>query len=91
MHKGVDFAARSGTPIMAAGTGTVVRANRFGSFGNYIKIQHSDGYATAYAHLKGFARGIKKGRRVVQDQIIGYVGSTGASTGPHLHYEVHKN
>jgi len=91
MHKGVDFAARSGTPIMAAGTGTVVRANRFGSFGNYIKIQHSDGYATAYAHLKGFARGIKKGRRVAQDQIIGYVGSTGASTGPHLHYEVHKN
>ena len=91
MHKGVDFGARSGTPIMAAGTGTVVRANRYGGYGNYIRIKHSDGYATAYAHMKNFARGIKKGTRVTQDQIIGYVGSTGASTGPHLHYEVLKN
>ncbi|WP_371396097.1 M23 family metallopeptidase [Fretibacter rubidus] len=91
MHKGVDFAAPRGTPIMAAGNGTVERANRFGSFGNYIKIRHSDGYQTAYAHLKGFARGIKAGAYVTQDQIIGYVGTTGRSTGPHLHYEVHKN
>lgn len=88
MHKGVDFAARSGTPIMAAGAGVVERANRFSTYGNYIRIRHTDGYKTAYAHLKGFARGIKAGRRVRQDQIIGYVGSTGASTGPHLHYEV---
>lgn len=91
MHKGIDFAAPRGTPIMAAGNGTVVRANRFGSFGNYIKIRHSDGYDTAYAHLQGFARGIKSGAYVTQDQIIGYVGTTGRSTGPHLHYEVHKN
>ncbi len=91
MHKGVDFGARSGTPIMAAGTGTVVRANRYGGYGNYVRIKHSDGYSTAYAHMKNFARGIKKGARVTQDQIIGYVGSTGASTGPHLHYEVLKN
>lgn len=91
MHKGVDFAARSGTPIMAAGNGTVSRANRYGGYGNYVRIKHSDGYSTAYAHMKNFARGIKSGKRVTQDQIIGYVGSTGASTGPHLHYEVLKN
>ncbi|MGB3455959.1 MAG: M23 family metallopeptidase [Litorimonas sp.] len=91
MHAGVDFAAPTGTPIMAAGSGVVERANRFGSFGNYIRIRHSDGYKTAYAHLHGFARGIKKGARVRQDQIIGYVGTTGRSTGPHLHYEVHLN
>ena len=91
MHKGVDFAARSGTPIMAAGTGTISRANRYGGYGNYIRIKHSDGYSTAYAHMKRFARGMKRGKRVTQDQIIGYVGSTGASTGPHLHYEVLKN
>jgi len=90
-HTGVDFAAPRGTPIMAAGTGTIERANRFSTFGNYVRIRHSDGYKTAYAHMKGFARGIKKGRRVVQGQTIGYVGTTGRSTGPHLHYEVHKN
>ena len=89
MHKGVDFAAPRGTPIMAAGTGVVERANRYGSFGNYIRIRHTDGYKTAYAHLKGFAKGVRKGTRVKQDQIIGYVGTTGRSTGPHLHYEVH--
>ena len=91
MHNGVDFAAPTGTPIMAAGSGVIERANRYGSFGNYIRIRHSDGYETAYAHLNGFARGIKKGVRVRQDQIIGYVGTTGRSTGPHLHYEVHLN
>lgn len=89
MHAGVDFAAPSGTPILAAGSGTVERANRYGSFGNYIRIRHTDGYKTAYAHLKGFARGVKSGAYVKQDQVIGYVGTTGRSTGPHLHYEVH--
>jgi murein DD-endopeptidase MepM/ murein hydrolase activator NlpD len=90
-HNGTDFAAPRGTPIMAAGAGVVERANRFGSFGNYIRIQHTNGYETAYAHLQGFARGIRSGARVQQGQIIGYVGTTGRSTGPHLHYEVHLN
>ncbi|MEO1152042.1 MAG: M23 family metallopeptidase [Pseudomonadota bacterium] len=88
-HKGVDFAARRGTPIKATGDGIVERANRFGSYGNYIRIKHANRYKTAYAHLKGFARGIRKGKRVRQGDIIGYVGTTGRSTGPHLHYEVH--
>ena len=91
MHSGVDFAAPRGTPILAAGSGTVERANRYGSYGNYIRIRHTDGYKTAYAHLKGFARGVKAGSYVKQDQVIGYVGTTGRSTGPHLHYEVHHN
>lgn len=90
-HNGTDFAAPTGTPIMAAGNGVVERANRFGSFGNYIRIRHANGYETAYAHLNGFARGIRAGSRVTQGQIIGYVGTTGRSTGPHLHYEVHHN
>ena len=89
MHTGVDFAAPRGTPVLAAGSGTVERANRYGGYGNYIRIRHSDGYKTAYAHLKGFARGVKSGAYVKQDQVIGYVGTTGRSTGPHLHYEVH--
>ena len=90
-HKGVDFAAPRGTPIMAAGTGTIERSSRYGSFGNYVRIKHSDGYSTAYAHLSKYGRGIKSGRRVVQGQTIGYVGTTGRSTGPHLHYEVLKH
>jgi len=90
-HNGTDFAAPRGTPIMATGAGIVERANRFGSFGNYIRIRHANGYQTAYAHLRGFARGIRSGVRVRQGQIIGYVGTTGRSTGPHLHYEVHLN
>ena len=89
MHTGVDFAARSGTPIMAAGSGTVEKAGWYGGYGKYIRIRHTDGYKTAYAHMKGFARGIKVGTYVRQDQTIGYVGTTGRSTGPHLHYEVH--
>lgn len=89
MHSGVDFAAPTGTPIMAAGNGTVEVAGRNGGYGNYIRIRHTDGYKTAYAHLSKFGRGIKSGTYVTQDQIIGYVGSTGMSTGPHLHYEVH--
>ncbi len=90
-HKGVDFAAPRGTPIMAAGNGIIERANRFSTFGNYVKIRHANGYETAYAHLKGFAKGIRKGVRVSQGQIIGYIGTTGRSTGPHLHYEVMVN
>lgn len=88
MHKGADFAAPSGTPIMAAGQGMVELAGRNGSYGNYVRIRHANGYKTAYAHLRSFARGIRSGVRVRQGQIIGYVGSTGRSTGPHLHYEV---
>ncbi|MEQ8266909.1 MAG: M23 family metallopeptidase [Parvibaculum sp.] len=91
MHAGVDFAAPRGTPIYAAGDGTVTRANRFGSFGNYVSIRHANGYETAYAHLNGFARGVRAGTRVRQGQVIAYVGTTGRSTGPHLHYEVHVN
>ena len=89
MHKGTDFAAPTGTPIKAAGNGVIERASRYGGFGNYIRIRHANGYKTAYAHLHRYARGIKSGRRVKQGQTIGYVGSTGRSTGPHLHYEVH--
>ncbi|MBI1393310.1 MAG: peptidoglycan DD-metalloendopeptidase family protein [Alphaproteobacteria bacterium] len=90
-HKGVDFAANRGTPIYAAGDGVVERANRFGSYGNYVRIRHAQGYKTAYAHLNGFRRGIRAGARVKQGDVIGYVGTTGRSTGPHLHYEVLKN
>lgn len=90
MHRGVDFGARSGTPIMAAGNGVVEVAGRNGGYGNYVRIRHSGSYKTAYAHMKKFAKGVRKGSRVKQGQIIGYVGSTGRSTGPHLHYEVHQ-
>jgi murein DD-endopeptidase MepM/ murein hydrolase activator NlpD len=88
-HNGTDFAAPTGTPIMASGTGTVIKAGRCGGGGNCIKIRHNNSYQTIYAHLSKFAT--RKGRRVTQGQIIGYVGSTGMSTGPHLHYEVHFN
>ena len=88
MHKGTDFAAPSGTPIMASGSGTVTRARWCGGGGNCVKIKHNSTYQTIYAHMKAFAKGIKEGRKVKQGQIIGYVGSTGLSTGPHLHYEV---
>ena len=91
MHKGTDFAAPRGTPIMAAGNGTVEIAGRNGGYGNYIRIRHNGQYKTAYAHLSKFARGVRKGAKVRQGQTIGYVGSTGRSTGPHLHYEVHFN
>tara|TARA_B100001750_G_C15510824_1_gene603521 strand:+ start:818 stop:2269 length:1452 start_codon:yes stop_codon:yes gene_type:complete len=91
MHKGMDFAAPSGTPIYAAGDGVIERANRFSSFGNYVKIRHNGTYETAYAHMKGFAKGIRAGKHVKQGDLIGYIGTTGRSTGPHLHYEVHKN
>ena len=87
-HKGTDFAAPEGTPIMASGDGKIIRARWCGGGGNCIKIRHNSTYSTVYAHLKNFGRGIKEGKRVKQGQIIGYVGSTGMSTGPHLHYEV---
>ena len=88
MHRGTDFAAPSGTPVMASGSGVIKRARWCGGGGNCIKIKHNSTYVTIYAHLKSFAKGIKEGKRVRQGQIIGYVGSTGKSTGPHLHYEV---
>ena len=88
MHKGTDFAAPMGTPIMASGNGKIVRARWCGGGGNCVKIKHNSTYSTLYAHMSKFGRGIKEGVRVKQGQIIGYVGSTGMSTGPHLHYEV---
>lgn len=91
MHKGTDFAAPTGTPIYAAGDGVVKYVGRKGGYGNYIKIRHSDTYDTAYAHLHRYASDMRPGKKVKQGQVIGYVGSTGRSTGPHLHYEVHKN
>ena len=87
-HTGTDFAAPLGTPIMASGSGTITRAKWCGGGGNCIKIKHNTTYETVYAHMKGFAKGMKPGKKVKQGQIIGYVGSTGMSTGPHLHYEV---
>ncbi len=90
-HLGIDYAARRGTPIVAAGSGVVIYAARMGSYGNLVKIRHADGYETRYAHMKSFRRGIRKGRRVKKGQTIGYVGTTGRSTGPHLHFELRKH
>ena len=91
MHKGTDFAAPMGTPIMASGEGKIVRARWCGGGGNCVKIKHNSTYSTVYAHMSKFGRNIKEGVRIKQGQIIGYVGSTGMSTGPHLHYEVIEN
>ena len=91
MHRGTDFAAPMGTPIMASGDGIIFRSRWCGGGGNCVKIKHNSTYTTVYAHMSKFGRGIKEGVRVKQGQIIGYVGSTGKSTGPHLHYEVIKN
>ena len=88
MHRGVDFAAKRGTPIMSAGDGKVSFAGRNGSYGKFIEIRHLNGFSTRYGHLQKFARNLKKGKNVKQGEIIGYVGNTGRSTGPHLHYEV---
>jgi len=88
MHKGIDFAAPKGTPVYAGGNGVIERAGVNGGYGKYIRIRHNNEYKTAYAHLSGFKKGISKGVRVNQGEIIGYVGSTGRSTGPHLHYEI---
>jgi murein DD-endopeptidase MepM/ murein hydrolase activator NlpD len=91
LHQGTDFAAPTGTPIMASGNGVIMRAQKYKAYGNYISIKHNSTYVTAYGHLSKYGRGIRSGVRVDQGQIIGYVGSTGRSTGPHLHYEVIKN
>tara|TARA_B110001452_G_scaffold95104_1_gene78596 strand:+ start:237 stop:1541 length:1305 start_codon:yes stop_codon:yes gene_type:complete len=91
LHKGTDFAAPRGTPIMASGNGVVLMAQKYKGYGNYILLKHNSTFKTAYAHLSKYGRGIRRGVRVTQGQIIGYVGSTGMSTGPHLHYEVIKN
>ncbi len=88
MHRGTDFAARPGTPVFAAGDGRIGYAGRNGAYGKYVRIRHNSRYQTAYAHLRSIRRGIRPGRRVKQGQVIGYLGSTGRSTGPHLHYEV---
>lgn len=88
MHKGVDFAAPRNTPIFAAGDGIIELSRKNGGYGNYIRIRHNSDYKTAYAHLARFGKGVKEGKRVKQGQVIGYVGTTGRSTGPHLHYEI---
>lgn len=91
MHRGTDFAAPTGTPIMAAGDGVIDYIGRNGSYGKYIRIRHNSTYKTAYAHMSGFKRGLTKGARIKQGETIGYIGTTGRSTGPHLHYEVLEN
>lgn len=91
MHKGLDFAAPRGTPIYAAGDGVVDYAGWNGGYGKYVRIRHNGEFSTAYAHMKGIKKGIGKGKRVKQGQVIGYLGSSGRSTGPHLHYEILKN
>lgn len=91
MHKGVDFAAPTGTPILAAGSGVVETATRLKGYGKYIRIKHNGTYSTAYGHASRFAKGIKSGTKVTQGQVIAYVGSTGVTSGPHLHYEVLEN
>jgi murein DD-endopeptidase MepM/ murein hydrolase activator NlpD len=91
MHTGTDFAAPRGTPIYAAGNGTVELAGRKGGYGLYVRLRHNGTYKTAYGHMSGIARGVRRGKRVTQGQVIGYVGSTGRSTGNHLHYEVLRN
>jgi len=91
MHLGVDWSAQRGTPIFAAGNGTVVKAGWSSGYGRRVELQHTNGYKTTYNHMSGFGKGIQEGARVTQGQIVGYVGSTGLSTGPHLHYEVMVN
>jgi murein DD-endopeptidase MepM/ murein hydrolase activator NlpD len=88
MHSGIDWAAPSGTPIMAAGDGVVEEIGRRSGYGRSITLSHANGYETTYNHMSGYAKGLKAGDRVTQGQVIGFVGSTGLSTGPHLHYEV---
>jgi murein DD-endopeptidase MepM/ murein hydrolase activator NlpD len=88
MHTGVDWAAPMGTPIYASGNGTIEKAGWESGYGKYIRIKHNYGYETAYGHMTAFARGMEPGVKVRQGQLIGYVGSTGQSTGPHVHYEI---
>jgi murein DD-endopeptidase MepM/ murein hydrolase activator NlpD len=91
MHKGVDFSAPKGTPIMAAGDGVVERCSPYGAYGNYICVRHNGNTKTAYAHMSRYAKGMKAGSKVRQGQVIGYVGATGRATGPHLHFELIQN
>jgi len=91
MHRGIDFAVPTGTPILAAGSGSVETAGWNGAYGKYVRIRHNSTYKTAYAHMSRIASGIGKGRKIAQGEVIGYVGSTGRSTGPHLHYEIMVN
>ena len=91
MHTGVDWAAPNGTPIYASGNGNVEKVGWESGYGKYVRLRHANGYQTAYGHMSGFARGLQSGARVHQGQIIGYVGSTGLSTGAHLHYEIMVN
>src|SRR5205085_1776649 len=88
MHTGVDWAAPNGTPIYASGNGTVEKVGWESGYGKYVRLRHANGYQTAYGHMSGFAKGMQSGTRVHQGQIIGYVGSTGLSTGAHLHSEI---
>ena len=88
MHRGIDFAVPGGTPIMAAGGGTVEFAGENGGYGRYVRIKHTGVFSTAYAHMSGYAKGLRKGAKVRQGQVIGYVGASGLATGPHLHYEL---
>jgi len=90
-HKGTDYAAKTGTPVKVTGDGVIKNAQYSNSYGNYIDVMHYNKYMTRYAHLQGFAKGIRKGAKVTQGETIGYVGSTGLATGPHLHYEFHIN
>ena len=87
-HNGIDWAAPTGTPILAAGSGVIEEAKFRGEYGNYVRIRHANGYQTAYAHMSRFAPKTREGARVSQGELIGYVGTTGLSAGPHLHYEV---
>ena len=91
MHTGTDFAAPTGTPIYAAGDGVIESVGSNGGYGKYIRIRHNSTYKTAYAHMSRFATGLRRGNRISQGQIIGFIGTTGRSTGPHLHYEVIRN
>ena len=88
MHQGIDFAAGTGTPVVAPADGVVVEARRWGGYGNWLRIRHNNGLESGYGHLSRYGSGIRAGQRVSQGQIVAYVGSTGASTGPHLHYEL---
>jgi murein DD-endopeptidase MepM/ murein hydrolase activator NlpD len=88
MHTGVDWATPYGTPIFASGNGVVEVAGLEGGYGKYVKLKHNNGYETAYGHMSAFAKGLEPGKRVRQGQVIGFVGSTGQSTGPHVHYEI---
>jgi murein DD-endopeptidase MepM/ murein hydrolase activator NlpD len=91
MHTGVDWADKVGTPILATGNGTISKAGWTNGYGRHVEIQHANGYVTTYSHMSGFAKGVSEGAKVQLGQVIGYLGSSGLSTGPHIHYEVKIN